>query len=367
MRHQLLEPLLAERPQKLGVLGPCTFESVLDFFTRSAPSVPPRWQFDNSLTKAIGDIHGDLLVLLTALYMLQVIDSSANWKGGEALVVLCGDLLDSAGRGCKAPSRNEREEVDILQYLHALNVAAQKEGGAVVAVMGNHELFRIVHYKPMLQYRSPEQIKGWGGEEQHDRLFAGPARRYFALHFPLFVRCKSFVFLHANVPESVMKHRKEIVDEDQRRNFIKNLNGLFFTMLIQVENNPKQHPLFGSVFMPMLVNRDFLNPKADDVTKQEQICQRHIAYILYMFDAKGVVVGHSIQDRFKPYCNGKVWRIDFGMSRAFCKPTPQRVMSGLSITQNPSASFVDVYRCIGKKGRFMSQINRYDLNGKRVA
>ena len=35
----------------------------------------------------------------------------------------------------------------------------------------------------------------------------------------------------------------------------------------------------------------------------------------------GIVIGHTVQDTIRPYCNGHVWRIDLALSEAFGPPT----------------------------------------------
>ena len=47
----------------------------------------------------IGDIHGDLNVLIKSLRKINVIDSLLNWTGGKSHIVQLGDILDGGGRG----------------------------------------------------------------------------------------------------------------------------------------------------------------------------------------------------------------------------------------------------------------------------
>ena len=49
--------------------------------------------------------------------------------------------------------------------------------------------------------------------------------------------------------------------------------------------------------------------------------------------AKSMVVGHTVQKRVNSLCNGKLWRVDTGMSRAFGENNKKR-MGFLLILEN---------------------------------
>src|SRR5262249_24293466 len=87
---------------------------------------------------AIADIHGDLDAFVGILQRAQLIDPGKHWAGGRAILVQIGDLLD---RGPKVR--------DVMDLLMSLQREAQRQGGRVVVLMGNHEamnLFRDLRY-----------------------------------------------------------------------------------------------------------------------------------------------------------------------------------------------------------------------------
>jgi hypothetical protein len=77
---------------------------------------------------AIGDIHGDLDAFVLLLKNAKVLDNRNNWSGGKTHLVIPGDFID---RG-----NNSRKVMDLLM---ALEPQAQKAGGRVHALLGNHE------------------------------------------------------------------------------------------------------------------------------------------------------------------------------------------------------------------------------------
>lgn len=364
MKMGLVEPLLALRKKgDLGSLGPAKFlpaHEFLEMAIEDAPLTPPRWDFDFAESYAIGDVHGDLLVLLAALRLLKLIDRKANWKGKKCLVVLCGDVLDSAGRGCSsALSTNEREEVDIIQYLHALRNEARMFGADVAVVLGNHEVARIQAWPGFEQYVSPEQARGWGGEKEMRQLFQNSMRTYLALHSPLFVRNRNFVFMHAGIPERALAfvRNQGVVYRDINQKMLDVLLGVLST----------RSPWWTELLLPMLEAREFMNPGVA-TPQTEALCQAGLPERLQMFELDAqrgsFVVAHSVQRGFQPYCGGRVWRIDFAMSRAFCD---SHQLKGIRIAQPTSSPpFVDVYECAGKPGQSTFTVRRFDINGQTL-
>ena len=71
----------------------------------------------------IGDIHGDLSVLIKSLRKINIIDNNLNWKGGNSHIVQLGDILDGGGRGdnVKNLSTNAMEEFTIFEFFCRYN------------------------------------------------------------------------------------------------------------------------------------------------------------------------------------------------------------------------------------------------------
>ena len=63
--------------------------------------------------------------------LANLIDSSENWTGGSTTVVQVGDVLDWGG-----------DEIKILYFLERQR-QADKTGGKVITVNGNHEIMNV--------------------------------------------------------------------------------------------------------------------------------------------------------------------------------------------------------------------------------
>ncbi|MBD3222909.1 calcineurin [bacterium] len=81
---------------------------------------------------AMGDWHGDLEAARRSLRLAGAIDAEDRWIGGDLVVVQTGDQLD----------RGDQEQA-ILDLLDRLRDEAAAAGGAVIQLLGNHEIMNV--------------------------------------------------------------------------------------------------------------------------------------------------------------------------------------------------------------------------------
>ena len=82
---------------------------------------------------AVGDVHGAFDNFVAILRAAQVIDNRNRWAGRRTVLVQTGDILD------RGP--DSRKAIDLLRRLER---DAQRAGGRVVSLLGNHELMRLI-------------------------------------------------------------------------------------------------------------------------------------------------------------------------------------------------------------------------------
>jgi hypothetical protein len=82
---------------------------------------------------AVGDIHGAFDNFVAILRAAQVIDNRNRWIGRRMVLVQTGDVLD------RGP--DSRKAIDLLRRMER---DAQRAGGRVVSLLGNHELMRVI-------------------------------------------------------------------------------------------------------------------------------------------------------------------------------------------------------------------------------
>mmetsp|Transcript_25264 Transcript_25264/g.63256 ORF Transcript_25264/g.63256 Transcript_25264/m.63256 type:complete len:380 (-) Transcript_25264:507-1646(-) len=103
----------------------------------AAPAYPPLRVTAPGRVVALGDIHGDIGQARRALSIAGVLGAGGDavnpeWVGGNTTVVQVGDVLDRGD-----------DEIAILILLQKLHKQAEKQGGAVYILNGNHEVLNV--------------------------------------------------------------------------------------------------------------------------------------------------------------------------------------------------------------------------------
>jgi len=285
--------------------GPCTLAAL-----------PQRRPMPKRLV-AIGDLHGDLAAARAALRAAGAIDASDRWIGGELVVVQTGDVLD----------RGDDEQA-IFDLIARLEREAQAAGGAVIMLLGNHELmnaagdFRYVTPGAMRDFddapgvdasrfaQLPAEVRG--------RVAAlapgGAYARWLAAHDVIAI-VGDTVFSHAGVLGDWVTQ----VDEANRsaRCWLAGQAGGIEDVPSVARAN--QGPVWTRSFG--LGDPDCEAAKA----------------ALAALGARRMVVGHTVQREINGVCDGTVWRIDVGLGKGYGGPIqvlelssgrPPKVLSG---------------------------------------
>ncbi|MGA2262085.1 MAG: metallophosphoesterase [Acidobacteriota bacterium] len=119
---------------------------------------------------AIADVHGAYPEFVAILQRTGLIDENRQWAGGSATLVQTGDMIDRGARS--------RECLDLLM---ALEGQAEKAGGKVIPLLGNHEAMNIMGD---LRYVTPEIYRTFA-TDQSEKLREQAYRDYMkfvALH-----------------------------------------------------------------------------------------------------------------------------------------------------------------------------------------
>jgi hypothetical protein len=98
-------------------------------------SVAVAWFTDSPRVYSVADLHGDYYGVMTGLRTAGLINVTDNWAGGNSILVQLGDVFD---RGLYTEK--------ILHTFMRLGKEAEKAGGRIVHLMGNHEYDHI--YRP---------------------------------------------------------------------------------------------------------------------------------------------------------------------------------------------------------------------------
>merc|ERR1711935_51709 len=300
---------------------------------------------------AIGDLHGDYVATIKSLKLAGVIPldtsyqqeiESIPWTGYDTHVVQLGDQIDR----CRPSSwyrdvcndnntyQDEGSDLKIMRLLDNLNLEANKIGGAVLSVLGNHEIMNCVGD---FRYVSPLEFEEFGEycnskKTQHKRIFPygykerkqafSPggviAKRFAALRNSI-VQVGNWVFVHGGItPHMAEKYDFHEMNDGIKKWLLggrdKKTKQVFNDLYEDDENGIFWTREFGDLGNWNEGRSDRLLQKTLDLLNQKN--ERTINN-----NINGIVMGHTPQymnmKGINSSCNGKCWRVDVGASKAF--------------------------------------------------
>lgn len=270
----------------------------------------------------IGDIHGDMDVLLKCLKKPTLIDENNRWIGGETVVVQIGDQIDSCrfnGFQSNCNQQNytigdEAEDIKILLYLTELHNQASKVGGAVYSLMGNHEFMNVDGDMRFVSHSNIRQFDNYNhngkiiqdGLEGRKVAFkpGNKMANFMACTRQLVLIIGSNLFVHAGIiPELKNKYGVDI----------ENMNKLLAMFLFDELAQPNK---FKDLFTNIKTSPIWIRHFGKEVSVEN--CDK-LAETLKTYKVGKMFVGHTPQfeSGISSQCNNTVWRTDIGMSRAF--------------------------------------------------
>lgn len=134
----------------------------------------------------IGDIHGQLDKLLGVLTRYKLIENRQRWIGGTSQLWFMGDFFDRGPSG-----------VGVVELIIELQQQAADAGGAVRAIMGNHEvLFLSAHrFQNIKKFRM--SWKRNGGQES-DMALVSPQQLAWLRSLPAMAHVEDRLLIHAD-------------------------------------------------------------------------------------------------------------------------------------------------------------------------
>tara|TARA_R110002096_G_C14653390_1_gene726659 strand:- start:1270 stop:2442 length:1173 start_codon:yes stop_codon:yes gene_type:complete len=274
-----------------------------DFTIETKFETPKAIYNDNNKIIAVSDIESSYKAFRDFLINTRVIDKNLKWIFEKGHLVLVGDFMD---RGFST--------TQVLWFIYKLEQEAKTHGGQVHFIIGNHEL------------------KNMHG----DYLSASPKYKFIAAML--------------GKTQSNLYDKNSIIGKWlSSKNTIELINGMLFT-------HGGLHPDTANIDLSLnevnqlIRTRYYLAnyPKANETktdfltSSQKGICwyrgyfkdnlsQQDVEVGLNKFDAKAIVVGHTLQSKVKTFFNKKVIAIDVKHPKDYHKNWPTPKSEGLLI------------------------------------
>jgi hypothetical protein len=274
---------------------------------------------------AIGDLHGDYEHFITILKneKIKLVDNELHWIGGKTHLVQIGDVLD---RGDRAK--------DIFDLIKNLEKEAEKAGGMVHMLIGNHEEMNITgiafqyadyvtdkqfydflpdSYKKRKEREFKKKTENGGDiEDEWKKLKEDEdAQQEYTLNFNLYygrwiaeehnavIKINDTVFVHGGINEKYSTWPLKDINNLYYAEFQKWFRGESFRpKILWGEDSPLWFRLLA--------------------TWPEQTYKSQVNRILANLGAKQMVIAHTPDIKVIPSRFGyKIWVIDTGISRIY--------------------------------------------------
>ncbi len=234
---------------------------------------------------AVSDIHGQYNTFIKLLKNNGVINKKGKWNFGNGHFVIVGDIFD------RGPAVTE-----VLWFLYDLEKQAQKKGGKLHVLLGNHDVMvlngnlRAIHPK----YKEVAAILN----TPFNALFnKGTVLGDWLRTRPVLVKINGMLFTHGGLhPDFVTKGLT-----------IEQINTEFKQQLVESELVTKRNELGNYLHRghgPIYYRGYFQGERATDL---------QIDQLLKHFQLTNIIVGHTTHRQIETRYNGKVIVVDANM------------------------------------------------------
>lgn len=243
-----------------------------------------QFDFQNvSKIAAISDIHGQYDVMIKLFTENGIVDENLHWSFGDGHVVITGDIFD---RGDQV--------TEILWFVYKLEAEAEKAGGKIHMLLGNHEVMilngdvRYIHKK----YRYASAIT----KQMYTYLFdKNSVLGDWLRTKPVTISINDIVFLHAGFSRDLID--KNISIDDINYSF---RNKLIDGDRLEIEQD--------SILSEIYFNNGPIWYRG--YVDSEKFSEEDAVYILQKLGKKHIVVGHTSMQSIVSLYNDRIFMID---------------------------------------------------------
>ena len=312
---------------------------------------------------SVSSIENDSKIKKSKLYKMK-------WIGGKTHVVQVGDQVDRCrvygNLTCDLPQttlHDENSDIKIMELFTDLHEQAVKVGGAVISLLGNHEINNAMG---ILTYVSAKGLDGFKDYEdptdKNIKFNSGYDARKHAFkpgnEYGMYMGCTrlpaviigSNLFAHAGIVDELLEQQdkkntefklsydskylnKDVFYFKDREDF-ENVNIVIKRWLMGIVKENKVTDIVSSKYheKSMFWNR-ILGMLKTKLPYERESCKDNLDKVLKLFKVNNLIIGHtpqSMQDGLyiNATCGDKVWRVDTASSAAFDRFDETYINSG---------------------------------------
>ena len=323
----------------MNKLNNITHENFIEEYNKKCPNYTYKPAIMPKVKRIIsfGDIHGDYklaIKLLKIAKLIKIVNGKVVWTGGNTYVVQVGDQIDKCRpyndlHTCDKKDttfNDEQSDIKILKLYTDLDFQARKVGGAVISLLGNHE---IMNSLGNLSYVSYQGIKQFENYKIGDKIIrSGRKARKYAFapgnEIGTFLGCSRYpaviigsnLFVHAGIVNGLIK--------ELGMNKISDLNKINMAVRLWLLGSLKQNYIqeIINVSDTSMFWTRFLGKIPPNVPLNDNRCLHHVSDVIKLFNIGSMIIGHTPQsfaysDDINGTCGESIWRVDNGSSEAF--------------------------------------------------
>lgn len=300
---------------------------------------------------AIGDVHGDIKLVVDSLVISKVIIPTKTktdtiqvkinkkmynyqWVGGKTIVVQIGDQNDSCrpiNGNCDHIKNDTADDIPIFIFFNKLHELALKSGGGVYSLIGNHEIMSIdgdvkytsnANIAQFKKYKDPFTNKIYTGTATENRNIAFSRGNEYAN----LIGCSrqsilivgDFLFIHAGISKYFLENFRGRDQLHRLNKLVKNwiLSKLDELQKLGMEDETLNNLLYNPDNSPFWTR--VLGQLPSHLPYDDPQCKELLDPIIEAYKIKGMIIGHTPQtDGINETCGNKLFRIDVGASKAF--------------------------------------------------
>ncbi|AEV99033.1 hypothetical protein A4D02_10770 [Niastella koreensis] len=229
----------------------------------------------------LSDIEGNFKSLFLLLRNYKIIDKYLKWSFKDNHLVILGDCFD---RG--------EEVMECLWLIYSLEERAQRDGGHVHFILGNHE---IMNMNGDWRYIHPKYaITPSGSRHPATALYDGNSELWRWLRTKNIIeQIGDILFVHGGISEALLKLNLSVTE-------INELARPYYTRANELFTDPALHAILNSDESPFWYRGYY----------RAAVSEGQVDTILKKFDAKMIITGHTIVDKVTSFFNGKIINVD---------------------------------------------------------
>lgn len=230
----------------------------------------------------VADTHGEFEILAQMLTRQKIVDSRLRWSFGRGHLVVLGDVFD------RGPNH-----LEILWLLYGLEAQAEKAGGGVHLVLGNHETMALTGDARYLNPKYVESAQVLGVPAYSALFAADTVLGQWLRSRPVVMKVNDLLCLHGGISRALV---------DQKLS------------LAQI-NGTVRHWLDGDLPPDEATRADFLTTTLGPLWYRGYFAeprdftgatQADVDLTLAQYGAQRILVGHTIVPTITPLFDGKV-------------------------------------------------------------